>query len=502
MSRPHTARSHEKGKSPNDAANIDTALVDAVEDWLIRNNSRDKAGRVLLRKKKPTDRALLVQIARNLDLMLREIPRGSLAKVLEASGFGDGRGEVHGFRGNIAIPHHLIDVEDKHLRRLTPVIQRYINVALQIESDRSRALSRLFGGTSFDKGRSSSSDRDWADRLADAITAMAARISVQTEVGPLFDRLSRENLCVAEDFGADGMLDNYRTPELRVTAWLSETFHKTDFSGSNPREVHWFFDRTGEGTPLCGAALFCPKVCVVQAEHERTIELVGSAEPAPASLRTLVRDYLALVPIAKTLESPARVVPWLFRRPEASIRVGNAATHRVTGLARREGGTVQVMYDGGGQEYDTAVLTLPEGSWASLAAELLVTTEPQVPASIDLDGSWQARPATAEHLRLSMSEQLVEGVEINQLVSQAQFGDLSRVAKWSDETEAIDWNNVEPGIFAPWHSAAASMQNALHTGELAERLTEAVDRLAAGHRELHHRLITGCPIAEAMLRHG
>lgn len=502
MSRHRTTRSHEKGSAPKGSAYINTALVEAVEERLLSHSNRDKAGQWRLSKKKPGDRADLVRIARNLDLMLCEVPHGSLGNVLEAAGFSDSGGEVHGYRGNIAIPHSVINVEDKRLRRLSPVVQRYVDVALQVESDRAQALSRLFSGTSLDRGPTSASDRDWADRLADALAAMTAKIAVQTELGPLFDRLSRENLQIAEDFGAEGMLDDERTPELRVTDWLSETFHKTDFFGLNPREASWFFDRTDEGTPLCGPALFCPKVCIIRAEHDWAVELEGPEPLEPAVLRTLVRDYLALVPIAETLETPARVAPWLLRRPEAFLRIDDAEEYQIMRIEARGDDRALIMYDSGADEYDTVVATLPERLRAPWAIELFVDTGQHPSASPDLAGCWHGRPAIAEHLRQSMSEQLDEDVEIVQLTSLPQHGDLIHVVAHADALDTVDWNALEPGIFAPWGSASAAMQHALRAGELAARLADAIHRLAAGYRELHHRLITSSPIAEEMLRQG
>ncbi|UVO49657.1 hypothetical protein M0208_03705 [Sphingomonas sp. SUN019] len=476
-------RKGEKREPSSLVPTLNEDIIKRVEERFEAASPGDKATVWKLRKRLPSERRDLITLARNLDAMLGKLRRGGKVEALAAAGFsGD---EQSGYRGNLTIPETVDQVDGDRLRRLTPRVDRYLNVALAIAGDRRIAIERLFRGTSFDV-QHANEDRDWADRLSRALEVMAGRVDARSGLSKLFDQLSSDNVCLT---GAAGL-------DLRITNWLSETFHKFDFATGGAVDGSWRYDRSEDGTPRCGAPLFCPKIALARRSHDWSSKVFALVErdgtkldhPGQITIRAASTTYLALVPIASSLTVPSTIAAWLMERPTASIQ-------------GRTGDTIwRICPEGRGYTMWT-----DSGVW-SLGADSIESSDWQAHLFLDQSaaayenpdlgsGSWWCMPATAGNMRKHLSAEPQEML----LRSPRPKINLSRVARDVDEWEELDRNLVDPAIYAPLGSTAAKIQEGLATGALADQMTEEVETLAAARQTLKRRLRSGCDIANLML---
>jgi len=474
----NTKRSPPIGSDP-----LNRRLIASVEERFASANARDKATAWRLRKKHPTELGDLIKIARNLDKMLDSLPHGGKVRALAAAGFGGD--DQSGYRGNLTVPVQVDYVDEVRIRRLTPQVQRYLAVAQAIEPDRDRAIHLLFAGTSLDHSTVGDSDVDWADRLSHALSTITAKISTELCLGDLFDRLSEQNLFLGEDVALT----------LKVTDWLSETFHKFDFA-ERPGDGSWMYDRNDDHTPRCGAAAFSPKIALASKVHSWQLDVRSLTDrsgnslehPDRITVHATATLHLALVPVAPDLEAPAGVGPWLLLRPHAQIEAGQTSNvHRIRADA-----------DGLTLWNDAGIWTLldPHAFRHSDSAKLFIDQTDRAAENPDLSsGSWWCLPASAENIR----RQLGRPWDYLLLQAPPPHRNLSPLIDEAADLEQVDFYALDPGIYAPSGSVAAALQNAIATRQLKSLLETEIVKLRTAYVNFHHQFRSACPIALAML---
>jgi hypothetical protein len=462
---------------------LNRRLIATVEERFASANARDKATAWRLRKKHPTERSDLIKIARNLDMMLDSLPHGGKVRALAAAGFSGN--DQSGYRGNLTVPLQADQVDDVRLRRLTPQVHRYLAVAQAIEPDRDRAIHLLFTGTSLDHFTVGEDDVDWADRLSRVLSAGSARVSAELGLGELYDRLSRENVFLGDDAEIT----------LKVTDWLSETFHKFDFA-ERPGDGSWMFDRNDDHTPRCGAALFSPKIALASRVHSWQFDVSALFDrngnslehPARITVHATATLHLALVPVAPDLELPAGVEPWLLIRPHAQIEAGQTSNvHRI----RANADDLTLWTDAG-------VWTLkdPHAIRDRDGATLFIDRTDKAAENPDLSsGSWWCLSVHSANVR----RQLGQAWDHILLQAPPPHRDLSPMVDGAADLDQVDFHAFDPGIYAPTGSVAAVLQNAIATRQLKSLFEIEIMKLRTAYMNLHRQLRRACPIAVAML---
>jgi len=472
-----------KRSPPTSRDPLNRRLIATVEERIASANARDKATAWRLSKKNPTERGDLIKIARNLDMLLAALPHGSKIRALAAAGFGGD--DQSGYSGNLTVPAHIDSVVGDRLRRLTPQVYRYLAVAQAVEPDRDRAINLLFSGTSLDGFIANEGDLDWADRLSHVIFLNTARINGELKLGEIFDCLSRENVFLAdgEDFS------------LKVTDWLSETFHKFDFK-ERPSAGSWMFDRNDDATPRCGAALFSPKIALAaeqrswQFDVQTLVDRSGNSlgHPDKITVHATAALHLALVPVASDLEVPAGVEPWLLVRPRARIEAGQTSdVFRI-----RENGDDLTLWN----EAGIWTLTDPHNLRHTDGTALFIDRADSATENPDLaGGSWWCMPVSGENVR----SQLGQAWGNILLRAPPPHRELSTLVDGAADLEQVDFHALDPGIYAPSGSVAGALQNAIATRQFRSLFETEILNLRMAYMKLHQQLRAACPIAVAML---
>lgn len=453
------------------------ALVARVEERLRASNPRIASGQWKLRKRDAQDRFDLVMLARNLHVMLDALPHGQKGAAIARAGFGGDNQSV--YIENLTVPPTVTTVEPRRMQRLTPIVDRYLNVALAIEPDRKRAIASLFEGTSFD-GPAAASGTTWADRMSGKLGEMARRLDREIGLGRLFDEMSSANVSLAE--GAEF--------EPRLQHWLSETFHKIDFAdnlaGAGAGEGFWLHDRNDELTPLCGAALFCPRIVIDRRRESWAFSLQGHDAIASGSKvappRTVIIDcqtelHLALVPIAETLDTPSRVQCWFLERPSAVFR---DRAHGELYRLREEGGIFEMFSSQG--RWEGARTDMQDGANGTALAQLIIERAngegPDLTA-----GSWWCQPASPPVLEVVFSRP-----RATSLVPSNSPPEQSRVFYYPEEWAEVDRHAIDPAVFAPWGSIGAAVQEAMAAGLIEAELKRKAVAIGAAFSDLKRRL--------------
>jgi len=412
------------------------------------------------------------------------VPRGQKTAALAAAGF-NGQ-EQSGYLGNLCLGPDVVTVTKARLRRLTPRVDRYWNVAVGCGLEREDAIVRLFARTSYDEASAGpDADVDWADRLADMLTRLGSDVAHRTNLPALFDRMSRANLCLAGDSGFDP----------RVTNWCSETFHKFDFSATaaDKPEGFWLYDTNDEGTPRCGLPLFSPKVGIETRStmvNGAVISLTPHGDTmgaSPDAIQVIFSStlHLVIVPIATSLDEASGVALALMERPSAAIRRGgtdqpiwsvDVRNERIS--VRTEAATWEVAYpDRSSIDPDlVALVASPVGPFAE---------------SPDLmDGCWRCFPVTASHVR----DRLGRPAAAVLLPAVQRRGMAGKRVLEHDAIDpvTIDLHGVDPSYFPPIGSIAAGLAGHLGKhGAIASALEQDARSMAAAFSEFVDRLREG-----------
>jgi hypothetical protein len=377
---------------------------------------------------------------------------------------------------------------------LTPRVDRYWNVALGCGLEREDAIVRLFARTSYDEASAGPGvNVDWADRLVDTLTRLGADVANRTDLAALFDRMSRANLCLAGETGF----------EPRLTDWLSETFHKFDFSASalDKPEGFWLYDTNDEGTPRCGLPLFSPKVGIETRSvifESSVMSLTSHADTKgapPGAVQIIFSStlHLAIVPMATSLEEAAGVAMALMERPWAAIR---------------RAGTDERIWSVDVSD-DRISFRTEASTWEiALPAELSVDPDLQalvassgchVAESPDLmEGCWRCFPLTASYAR----DRLGRPAAAMLLPAVQRRGMAGRRVLEHDDIDpaAIDFHGADPSYFPPIGSIAAGLAGHLGKhGAIASALEQEVRSMAAAFNELVERMREGAAADEGEL---
>lgn len=485
-------RSSAKRQAPTVGDARRPALIARIEACFAASDPRDKAKVWKFDKHDPRGRQDMITVARNLHAIMAGVPRGQKTTALAAAGF-NGQ-EQSGYLGNVCLGPDVITVTKARLRRLTPRVDRYWNVALGCGLEREDAIVRLFARTSYDEVSAGPGvNVDWADRLVDTLTRLGADVADRTDLAALFDRMSRANLCLAGETGFDP----------RVTDWLSETFHKFDFSASamDKPQGFWLYDTNDEGTPRCGLPLFSPKVGIETRSFMVDSPVISvtpqsdTGEASPGAIQILLSStlHLAIVPMALSLDETSGVAVALMERPSAAIsRAGtdepiwsvDVSDERIS--VRTEAATWEVALP--------AELSLDPDLVA-----LVASSGCHVAESPDLmDGCWRCFPLTASHVR----DRLGRPAAAILLPTVQRRGMAGRRVLEHDDIDpaAIDFHGADPSYFPPIGSIASGLAGHLGKhGAIASALEQEVRSMAAAFNELVERMREGAAADEGEL---
>ncbi|KHL24114.1 hypothetical protein PK98_15640 [Croceibacterium mercuriale] len=444
-------------------------LVAAVEQKLAE-------GEWKLRRKQPRDRADLIVLARNLAQMYRRLPHGEKARALRASGFGgkDNEAAISTYANNLMLPAGVASSDDKRIRRLSTRVKRYVNVAEAIEGDRHRALSYLFRWTSYDRA---SSD-DWQGKLSAKLHRLAVEVAASTDLPRYFDEASAANVCLADD----------GSTSFRATGWLSETFHKDDFARVQAAnsEGGWLYDRNdNEKMPRCGAPLFVPKAAIDTSTCSWMVRRADGTAGELACTFTCTL-YVALVPIAGSLNEPCRVECWLFLRPSVALRSGRLPVWQV--VADSSGTSIRAD-DEVFHPVDEAAFR----TWSATEDGRLFVEHPDGPRAQGdlLIGSWWCVPATPSAVRQYLAKPRAGGQPLA-----AEHGEgLQAVLENPDEEPGeTDLHALAADLYPPQDTLALEITYGLI--DLRDRLTSAADELIGNFQVLQHQVRSASPLSD------
>jgi hypothetical protein len=337
ISRARGARPSTK-MAPGDVDASLNAAIDAQLEALKAAYGQEWAG-WRLRKKHPDERQFLITLAENLHGILKELGHGRRGKALSAAAGPRtaATGDANKYVTRLTLePKALHD--EKRIELLTPCVGKYIAVARRAgeivtghggaPGDPTFFLARLFRNTPLDRrGAAVGSAAPWAENLASLLDRVCDAVARRYRLGPLFDRMDAANIH-AEDAGPDA--------RFMMTAWLSETFHKTAFNhGPDEAEGFLAFERTDEGAPWGGAPLFVPKAMLFREERHVQLGTAVAArrlidgqwvdgdagEGADVDLRFSIEVWLAVGPDAADHVHPCLTRGWLLVRP--TVRMGS-----------------------------------------------------------------------------------------------------------------------------------------------------------------------------------
>jgi hypothetical protein len=457
------------------------AMITRVEARFAASDPRDKTSIWKFDKDDPQDRQDMITVARNLHSIMAAVPRGRKTAALAAAGF-NGQ-EQSGYLGNVCLAPDIVEISTARLRRLTPRVDRYWGVALGCGLERQEAIARLFANTSFDGSPERTTTHvDWADRLADVLTRLATDVGQRTELAMLFDRMSRANLCLADETGFDP----------RVTDWLSTTFHKDDFSRSvaEKPDGFWLYDREEEGVPRGGLPLFSPKVPIESRSVLVDASVLsrtgkGGANPAlPDAIQITFAStlYLAIVPTAMSLDAAAGVALALMERPSAHVSYGgtNEPIWSIEVRDERIGFRTEETI------WDVAFPTHP-----AIDSDLIALAADRAGSAVESpdlgSGCWQCFPLTSLHVR----DRLGRPAATKLLPDSPRRGITGRRVLEHDDIDpsGVDWHAVDPTYFPPLGSIASALSGHLGKGgAIASRLEHDARSMGAAFDGLIHRL--------------
>ncbi|SEQ13936.1 hypothetical protein SAMN05421693_11815 [Ectothiorhodospira magna] len=326
-----------KNPDEENSENRDPILVKLEE---LKERHGECYGRWRVNKRDRNDRVFLIQIARNLSSILDWLPRGKRGAVLEkAKSEGSARtGDANKYVTRVTVKDPAGNPE-LLVKPLTPAVSKYIAIAKAAgdvlkhvpgnTKGPNDCLKRLFRGTYLDEPGHESPTKVpiWADHLAEMLSGVCTMVAEGHNVGHLFDKMTEANIFAT---------DNGKSPEFKISDWLSETFDKHSLRSYEPIDGHFLlFESTEEGMPLAGLPIFAPRTLLFTETHDIDLtslehvhnSSIGDYENScpktitDGRLTMRLETWLGIAPVANGYDEPCDIWPVLMLKPSLTLEL-------------------------------------------------------------------------------------------------------------------------------------------------------------------------------------